>query len=309
MHLYTSLILFAHSALSSPLSNNHASKGCHAHNSPTPTLGTSFNVSLTSDNQPRTFLLHLPESYTPQTPAPIYLSFHGRSRTATYQESLSQLSNPAYNPSALAVYPQGVNNSWQGPDYAVAGVDDLLFVADLLDYLEAAYCVDTSRIYATGKSNGAGFVGTLACSSTPGARIAAFAPVSGAFYDFRGGNGCQPSRKGLPVMEFHGDNDTTIPYEGGAGSGGDLPDVGNWLAWWGDWNGCRKPASVSEEYGGGVTVSSWDCGKGKKGLVKGYKVHGLGHDWPSLTPNLDNSEGSVVEATRVIVDWFARWRL
>ncbi|ETN38030.1 uncharacterized protein HMPREF1541_07653 [Cyphellophora europaea CBS 101466] len=288
-----------------------SSSGC-GKDSPIAPGSRSTNLTITSDDRERSFLLHIPSSYDAHKPTPLILSFHGRSRNSSYQESLSQFSDPAYNTAWLAVYPQGLNDSWQGPDYAVEGVSDTLFVSELLDYLEAALCIDTSRVYATGKSNGGGFTGTLACDDTgAGARIAAFAPVSGAFYDFgEGGSGCRPSRKGLPILEFHGDEDETIPYEGGDGAGGSLPDIGEWVSWWAEWNECPADGKrVDEEYDGGVTVTSWACGKGEDRLVEGYKVHGLGHDWPSLHPNLDNPDGTVVEATTVIMEWFARWSL
>jgi polyhydroxybutyrate depolymerase len=273
--------------------------------------GPTTNHTLLSGAHTRSFLLHLPLDYTSNVPAPLILSFHGRSRNATYQETLSQFSLSEYNPSWIAVYPQGLNNSWQGPDYAVPDANDVGFVSDLLDWLETELCVDVSKIYATGKSNGGGFTGTLACDgSGTGDRIAAFAPVSGAFYDFDGGAGCKPDRKGLPVLEFHGSNDTTIPYEGGDGLGGSLPDIGAWLDWWAKWNGCPEDGKkVSEVAEGEVQVTSWDCGKNRDKEVIGYKVAGLGHDWPSLTPNLDNDKPSVIEATSVIMKWFAKWSL
>jgi polyhydroxybutyrate depolymerase len=69
---------------------------------------------------------------------------------------------------------------FQGPRTATE--DDITFTMDIMYELEQRLCVDTSRFYATGKSEGGGFAGMLACNETSAARIAAFAPVSGAFY-------------------------------------------------------------------------------------------------------------------------------
>lgn len=315
MHL-NALLPLAALAAAMPQPNTHqirSSSGCSKPLSPsTPAGGATTNHTITSGGRTRSYLLHIPSDYSPDTPTPLILSFHGNSRTASYQESLSQFSDPHFNPSWLAVYPQGLGNSWQGPSYATPGVSDTRFIADLLDHLEAELCVDTTRVYATGKSNGGGFTGTLACDGeVAGPRIAAFAPVSGAFYDFgEDGSGCHPGRKGVPILEFHGDNDTTIPYTGGQGKGGTLPDIDDWLAWWAKWNECpAEGKTVTSAYDGGVQLTSWNCGKGEDGLVQGYKVHGLGHDWPSLKPNLDNDGGTVVEATSVIMEWFKRWSL
>jgi poly(3-hydroxybutyrate) depolymerase len=49
------------------------------------------------------------------------------------------------------VYPNGIGGAWAGPSYAKSTVqEDLQFVADILDDIRANWCVDDSRIYATG---------------------------------------------------------------------------------------------------------------------------------------------------------------
>lgn len=59
--------------------------------------------------------------------------------------------------------------TWQG----VPGVetDDLGFTSDILNDVQAQYCIDTDRIFATGKSQGGGFVGVLACDEDLSKRI------------------------------------------------------------------------------------------------------------------------------------------
>jgi Poly(3-hydroxybutyrate) depolymerase len=53
------------------------------------------------------------------------------------------------------VYPNGVGGAWAGPTYGKVSVaEDLKFVSDLILDLERRYKVDSSRIYATGLSNG-----------------------------------------------------------------------------------------------------------------------------------------------------------
>ena len=71
--------------------------------------------------------------------------------------------------------------AWQGAPYSAKGVDDVAFTADLLDTAGGVASASTANaVYATGKSNGAGFTGILACRMAD--RIAAIAPVAGAFY-------------------------------------------------------------------------------------------------------------------------------
>ena len=288
-------------------SSSDGTLGCGvSHDSLAGANSTLFTIS--SSGGERQFLVHVPANYDADAPTGLIVSYHGNSRTASYQESLSQFSDPTFNSDLIAVYPQGINNSWQGPSYAVAGVNDLQFTTDLLGYMNDNFCIDASRVYATGKSNGGGFVGTLACAAEGGA-FAAFAPVSGAFYTDNPDthNQCTPSREKLPIVEFHGGNDTTISYTGGTGKGGQLPDIDQWLGWWAERDGLSDKQILIEN-GGEVQHTVYGSGE-CSGLVQGYKIEHLGHDWPSLKPNLDNDEGTVIEATTIIMEFFGRWTL
>ena len=129
------------------------------------------------------------------------------------------------------VYPDGLGGNWAGANYSTATVpQDLQFVWDLLADVRKDYCIDSSRIYATGLSNGGGFVGTLACNDTVGGEFAAFAPASGAFYTDATGvdDGCKPARSVTPIMEFHGGADNSVFYNGGEGEGGFEPAIPTW---------------------------------------------------------------------------------
>lgn len=104
-----------------------------------------------------------------------------------------------------------VQTDWQGADYAEPGVSDIDFTSDLITAVEKEFCVNSTRVYATGKSNGGGFVGLMTCDSGLTSKIRAFAPVAGAFYyQFPGAKNCTPSRSPVPIMEFHGEQDHTV---------------------------------------------------------------------------------------------------
>ncbi|GAB3582708.1 PHB depolymerase family esterase [Amycolatopsis endophytica] len=257
-------------------------------------VGESVTRTVTSGGLTRSYLLHVPADYRPARPLPLVLSFHGHKRTSEYQEELSGFSATG----AIAVYPQGLvgtdgETAWTGAPYSAAA-DDVLFTSDLLNQLQRQLCVDSRRIYAAGKSNGGGFTGVLACRLS--GRIAAFAPVSGAFYPQ--GGACEPSRP-VPVLDFHGTADTTIPYAGDPERG--LPPIPDWLADWAARDGCAATPKVS---GDEVRVYRWrGCDRGTD-LVH-YRVEGLGHDWPSTTPNPDSDVPAVLDATPVIMRFFA----
>jgi polyhydroxybutyrate depolymerase len=218
----------------------------------------------------RTYRLHVPEKYKATKVSPLILVYHGRGKTGAQTEAFSDLSKL----DAIVAYPNGVigdedKQAWQGAPYSANGVDDVKFTADLLDKLEGELCVDTDAVYATGKSNGAGFTGILACQLAD--RIAAIAPVSGAFYIE--GKRCAPSRP-VPVLDIHGTGDTTIPY-GGDGQR-DLPSVQTWVRDWAVRDHCDQDPRTTQ-VGDDVLKFTY---KGCKADVVHVAVTDGGHSWP-----------------------------
>ena len=146
---------------------------------------TAFSGGLT-----RTYLLHVPTGYQASSSAAVVLDFHDHGSNASQQEHRSGMSFLSNQQGFIAVYPQGV----VGPDWQTGWatgarnspqVNDVLFVSDLLNHLQAILCIDLRRIYATGFSNGGGMTDVLAC--TLAGRLAAFAAVSGSYPPYPGG--------------------------------------------------------------------------------------------------------------------------
>lgn len=144
--------------------------------------GSSNSLSITSGGRTRTYLLHIPTNYNINEARGLIFSYHGRGGSASNQESLSSFSDPYFNKDNFAVYPQGVNNEWQGDASADTSINDVQFTLDMISAISASYCVNTDAIYSTGKSNGGGFsLNVLACDNTASQKIAAFASNSGAY--------------------------------------------------------------------------------------------------------------------------------
>ncbi|MFR9731663.1 alpha/beta hydrolase family esterase [Saccharopolyspora sp. MS10] len=281
----------AHAA---PTPERHSPRGgCGA--DPAVEPGTTTAQRVTSGGLTREYLVHLPEDYDSRHPLPVVLSFHGHGRTAEYQEELSRFSEE----DAIAVYPQGLigtdgKSAWQGAPYS-ADADDVRFTEDLLDRVRADFCTDQDRIYAAGKSNGGGFTNVLACRL--GDRIAAFAPVAGAYYPQSGE--CSPDEP-VPMISFHGTADATIPYEGNPTKG--LPAIPDWLDGWAERDRCDSDP-VTEHPGNRVTRQEWTDCAGRGELVH-YRIDELGHDWPSRSSNPDSDEPTVIDATPLIWEFF-----
>src|SRR3954454_19464903 len=95
-------------------------------------------------------------------------------------------------------------------------VQDKRFTTDLLTNLRDNFSIDNSRIYASGKSDGGGFVGALACSPDQGGDFATFVAASGAFCtDASDASPCYPARSPLLILEFQGMTDKVIQHVGG----------------------------------------------------------------------------------------------
>ncbi|KAB8239532.1 hypothetical protein ETB97_000757 [Aspergillus alliaceus] len=294
-----------------------SSAGCGQPLPPHQSRGSSHGVHFTtSDGTQRFYLIHIPLNYDENKPTPLIFSFHGRGKTAENQEALSQFSNETWNPNAIAVYPQGLKKQWQG-DPDSKGVDDISFTLEMLDSFQDQYCIDSTRVYAAGKSNGGGFTNLLACNATSSTKIAAFAPVSGAYYQDVSEEDCHPTtvpikcnpgRTPIPIIEFHGTADKTIPYGGGGRRGECLPSVPHFVREWSKRLGYGLHNQTTKLYNGHVLEYQYASGD-ELGVVTHYRIDGLGHAWPSVGPNSDNPNGTYLNATPIILDFFKRWSL
>lgn len=217
-------------------------------------------------------LLHVPRGVHGRIP--LVLAFHGAYSdprgTATYYG----LARPADRDHFAVLYPQAsYNKFWQ---LRREQGEDLEAVRVLLDRVERASCIDRSRVYATGVSNGGGFTARLGCELAD--RIAAIAPVAGGYAP---PSRCHPERP-LPVLEVHGTSDDVVPYGGKpVDRSGTLPSfisVTRFLREWATLDGCRgAPAQTTPRPG--VTRLRWDrCAGGA--VVEHLMLADTEHGWP-----------------------------
>jgi polyhydroxybutyrate depolymerase len=173
----------------------------------------SYQGAMSSDGYDRTYLLDVPTSYD-GSPVPLVVNLHGTGATAAEQKLLSRLSLKGDDEGFITVYPESLEydigekiKSW-----IIGNCDnrDTGFIADLLDRLEADYCLDLRRVYVTGISNGAYFSHILA--TIYGDRVAAIGPVAGGLGPV--GKLCDPTRP-MPAVIVHGAQDDVIPVEEG----------------------------------------------------------------------------------------------
>lgn len=157
----------------------------------------------------------------------------------------------------------------------------------------------------------------LACDEDLSSKFAAIAPVAGAYYTTPANetfaSNCNPSHQ-MPMMEFHGKSDATIPYEGDKNYGIELPSIPRWTKHWAEANGCSNDTSptVHKLHNDNVTWAYYSCNSSDS-IVQHYAIEELAHDWPATTWNFDNQGYSALQApfnaTPIILDFFANWTL
>lgn len=257
----------------------------HAPGTTVETVATSFGT--------RSYRLHVPSSYSGSAPVPLVINMHGNGSNAFDQEFYSAFSTKSDAEGFVVVYPEGTTvqtgvqhfNAWQLPS---PQPDDVAFIGALLDSVESSLCIDPSRVYSTGMSNGGMMSVRLACSLSH--RVAAIAPVTGAYYPPMANN-LNPAETCAdaavtPMIAFHGTADAVVPYNGGPGGSGinyrlpqdDDTPAADVLSEWATHNGCtggRQEIQIDTE----VRLIQYDgCPNGA--LAQLYRVEPGGHTWP-----------------------------
>lgn len=223
--------------------------------------------------------VHLPAGYDPTVGAPLVLNFHGYTSDGAQEALLSQMNAKADAEGFVALYPYGTGSPLSWNAGACCGqavqnaVDDIGFVRAVVDHADDALCIDDTRVFATGMSNGGFLSHRIGCELSD--RFAAVAPVAGV----NGMSACSPSRP-MPVMHFHGTSDMLVPYAGSAQLG--FISVPDSFAAWGARDGCTGDPVETYRNGDSHCATYQSCSGGAE--VTLCTVDGGGHTWPGGTP-------------------------
>lgn len=279
------------------------------------------------DDSDRWFLLTTPAEHDGETPLPLVFDFHGLSEGADIHSKMSAFSPFAQEHGFILVTPNGTGT----PIRWVATTDDtnpdLAYTTDLLDQLEGELCVDTSRVYATGLSNGAFMSSAVGCALSD--RFAAVAPVAGVTHP----TPCDASRP-MPLLSFHGTADPILLFNGGVGDrlgeimekGVDQVDASNdatpeadidgpgypeAIRGWAAQNGC-KDTPTDEQLTDSVLARTYDCPA--EGAVEFLVIQDGGHSWPGseFSQAVERVVGPTdmsIDADELIWAFFQRFQL
>jgi polyhydroxybutyrate depolymerase len=268
---------------------------------------------MVSSGRSRSYQLDIPASYDGRTPYALVLGLH--SLTVSYQivPAMSGFGDMAHQYHFIGVAPSGLVSSapyWNAAP--VAHNDDVTFIRNLLDHLEATLCIDTSKVFSIGMSNGAQMSSLLACRLPD--RIDGIAPIAGVEYNRPCGG------RPVPVIAFHGRLDPIVPYRGGGLNsvtiakqnlyGANLPPgtptptgVDTSMRRWAEHNGCA-PVPVERQISAEVRLRTWRHCRARTEL---YIVVDGGHAWPGKPqPAFEASFGhgtSDIDATKLIFEF------
>ena len=182
-----------------------------------------YRFSFVHDGITREYLVHVPRSYR-GAPTPMLVALHGGGGDADFQadDSKYRLISKSEAAGFIAVFPNGYSRfpsgilaTWNAGTCCGKAqetkIDDVGFIREMIHRVERQASIDSSRIFATGMSNGAIMSWRLACEAP---EIRAIAPVEGTDNT----TACKPGRP-VPVIEFHAADDPNVPFRGGVGVG------------------------------------------------------------------------------------------
>lgn len=215
------------------------------------------NESLMSDGETREYILYKPSGFDPQTETlPLVIVMHGLGGNNSQMTTLgfNQIADTAR---FIVAYPMGFSNSfgqnsWNNGTALSSSVNDVNFISQIIDKTNQDVTIDLTRVYVCGLSMGG--IMSFRISLQLNNRIAAMASMVGTMStpDKQSGVPTNP----VPMMQWHGTNDGTVPYNSGA-----LPTlelVQPTLDFWKDADKCGESDStiytIPDVMSDGITV-------------------------------------------------------
>ena len=230
---------------------------------------------------------------------PLVLVCHGYSGTAQGIMYYSEFNALAEEFGFAVCYPQGTldgsNTTFFNVGYDFQNnqtVDDIAFVEELIDSLQAMHSLSEQDVFCTGMSNGGDFSYMLACKASE--TFKAIAPVAGMIMqDIM--DDCNPINE-VSILEIHGTQDNVTYWQGDPNNNdgwGAYPSIPNTIDFFTNMFGLTALSSAvfpDIDPTDGSTVSSDKYTQlGSCTEVWLYTVNGGGHDWPGSDGNMDIS--------------------
>lgn len=247
--------------------------------------GGGQNFGFAVDGSPRVVHLHVPSAGGPAgRRLPLLLALHGFGGTGSGMEAYTGFSALADRQNFIAAYPDARGPLWASHNDTARGAEDIEFIRHLIDDTEERFCVDRSRVFVVGVSNGGGEAARLACVLSD--KLRGVALVAG---QYGGQPKCRPERA-VSVFEIHAQTDNVAPYRTGSGS------VPYFLAMWRAIDHCSLPGTHRRLDAISV-AANWSCVDGTR--VAQVRIGRGGHFWPGATIHGDTLPAQGSAASRI----------
>ena len=166
----------------------------------------------------RPAIYHLPKQYTHDSRWPLVILLHGYSASGIAQDGYMAMSTKLDDKGFILITPDGTPDEdgflhWNATDaccdFFGKGVDDVSYIADLIDEAATWFNVDAERISVLGHSNGGYMTFRVACDL--GDRLASAMSIAGGMWldDTK----C-PAPGQLSMVVVHSTNDDDVAYNG-----------------------------------------------------------------------------------------------
>jgi polyhydroxybutyrate depolymerase len=283
--------------------------------------GRMEHGSLEHDGRRRTWHAYIPASMTVRPP--LVLILHGSlgDGKSMLEATRHEFNILAEQEGFIAVYPDGFERHWNDCRASAAysanrlDIDDVGFLAALVQEFTAKHGVDPLQVYATGLSNGGQMAYRLALE-TPDL-VAAVAAIA-ANLPVEDNMDCEPSGEPVATLIINGTEDPVNPYSGGLveifgdSTRGHVFSAGETALYWADLAGYsdpgRKEVWADRVPDDGTTVESIIWSTSGAPPVALITVVGGGHTIPHTRyrmPRLLGRTSHEFDATRLIWVFFS----
>lgn len=275
---------------------------------------------LAHDGRQRRYLLHVPPQHDGRTRRPLVIMLHGGGGNADGAARFYGWNEKSDAEGFYVVYPEGVGriHTWNAVhccgEAHRENVDDVGFMATLIEELRRTLPIDERRVCVTGMSNGGMMAHRLAAERPE--LFAAIAPVAASV-----GGRMTPHhpvrlphkpKLPVPVMIVHGVDDQHVMYAGGKTKEGFMRNrvdvsVEESAQFWVAANGCEE-SPREEPMDSGAAIRRTYAARNGGAEVVVISVPGQGHAWPGgRKPRPKADEPSpAVHATDLIWAFFER---
>ncbi|TWD54219.1 polyhydroxybutyrate depolymerase [Agrobacterium vitis] len=252
-------------------------------------------LSFESDGVKRRVMVFVPQSYTAKTKVPVVFDLHGSNSFPQAQMERSAWPDVARENGFIVAAPEGGlvgklpgTHAWNVPGVTPGhGPDDAEFLREAVEQVKARFCVDDTRVFASGYSGGGRMLSQYICNGNRDFSAAGFVMSLRAGYPTQMQEGqtkgkwlpdpktCNPAQP-VSIIAFWGLKDNTNPYVGGGKPywqyGGQTA-----LSRWAELDGCEGSETVIK--GNKISSAAYERCKGGAKILS-YTIAGQTHDWP-----------------------------